>query len=132
MPDVLSATAHITAADILAAGTTPFEVIPAQGLNVGVVIVNVVYELTPGTTAYSSGLGGLFFNGLATQQADSGDQSAFTGSAANFAVAGPATQGTIAPANILNAPVSFRTHLLNYSGGNGTGKIIANYTTFTP
>lgn len=132
---VLQGVVTLSAAQILASATVPVPVIPAPGAGQMIQVLNVMYELTFGTLAYTgtpSGqtVGALFYGDNTNNlQADGGDNGVFASAASTISTAGNGLP-TAVIADLVNQPVVYECvgNGAAYTLGDGTGRIVVTYT----
>lgn len=120
-PAYLSTT-QLASSQILAASGVPVTVVPAQGNGVAVVVLNSWYTSIAGTTAYVSGVGGLYYTGSGSTAADLGDKSVFRAVSGAMTLGGPVTNASGFLTLYSNTPVVYQA-TSGYISGNGTGII---------
>jgi hypothetical protein len=120
-----TAAVSLTAAQINS--NTPIEIISAPGAGKIIVPVITVYSSVFGTTRYSGGPGGIYWNFTLGDLADGGDSSVMTQGASVTNISTGAYNG-VASAVANNAAVSYCS---SYAGGDGTLNLTVFYVVAT-
>lgn len=127
----LTAVANLTAANLIAMNGTPVNIIPAPGAGMAVVVDSVLFEMTPGTVAFTGG-GTSQFNyhgGSTPVHAGTVPASVVTSASSGVQTVtqlGMAVQaiGTTVPAN---TGVDITNNTAAFAAGNGVAKVQIRY-----
>lgn len=133
-------TVAISSHELLNLGSSPVEIVPAQGPGVIINVLSASYELVFGTTPYiggspEGGPGGLYYNSDSTYAADVGDEAIATATEdsvyISYGISAGAEAGAIVSTGALaNQPVNYCNFNAAYVGGDGVIYVTVLWTTF--
>jgi hypothetical protein len=123
-----SAPILVTSAQLQALSTAPVTILPAPGAGFIRVIDSVLYDYTFGTTPYTNGPAGLWYNSNAAAAADTLDApiAAYPSSAIRVAHYNE-TYDPQDKTNMVNQPITYFNGGTDYAGGDGTVTITVRY-----
>lgn len=135
---VTQARVALSSAQLLSLFSSPVPIIAAPGAGKAIIIIQVVYSLTFGTTAYTGGgtaalRYGTDVTGLLAESSSSVAPNAFKAAAVSTLTLDLTSIGTSARAASLvnNMPITLVQATSDFTGGDGTGSVTVDYVTVT-
>jgi hypothetical protein len=123
-------TVRLTNSQIANLTTTPITIVPAQGANTIVEVVQAMYVyVNSGQSFTEGGPGGLYYNNNASFAADGGDQQVAIGGSGGGGSASAiglsyANNNLLDIANMVNQPVTYSNFNAPYTGSGGGNEVV--------
>jgi hypothetical protein len=129
---VNATTVRLTDSQIANLTTVPITIIPAQGANTVIEIVQAMYVYkNVGQSFTGGGAGGLYYNNSSSFQADGGDQQVPIGGSSGGPSGGPSAIGLsyannnlIVLSGMVNEPVTYSNFNAAYTGSGGENSMV--------